>query len=87
MKLADNPQFYNHTQHIDIHYHFVRNTLAAGEINLRNLPMADMVVDVLTKPLPRDKHEKHSGAMGLHSAGTKKIPGGAEKKEDLITIA
>ena len=86
MKLADNPQFHNRTKHIDIRYHFVRDTLAAGEITLRYLPTADMVADVLTKPLPRDKHKKHSGTMGLHSACTKKTPGGAEKEEDLIMI-
>ena len=42
MKLADNPQFHNRTKHIDIHYHFVRDTLAAGEITLRYLPTADI---------------------------------------------
>ena len=86
MKLADNPQFHNRTKHIDIRYHFVRDTLAAGEITLRYLPTADMVADVLNKPLPRDKHEKHTGAMGLHSACAKKTPGGAEKEEDFIMI-
>ena len=79
MKLADNPQFHNGTKHIDIRYHFVRNTLAAGKISLRYLPMADMVADILTKPLPRDKHEKHS-------ACAKMTPGGAEKEEDFIMI-
>ena len=52
MKLAHNPQFHNLTKHIDIRYHFVRDTLAAGEITLRYLPTADMVADVLTKPFP-----------------------------------
>ena len=86
MKLADNPQFHNCTKHIEIRYHFVRDTLTAGEIILQYLPTADMVADVLTKPLPRDKHEKHSGAMGLHSACAKKTPWGAEKGEDFIMI-
>ena len=89
MKLADNPQFHNCTKHIDIRYHFVRDTLTAGEITLRYLPTADMVADVLTKPLPQDKHEKLSGAMRLHSACAKKAPRGAEKEkeeEDFIMI-
>ena len=86
MKLADNLQFHNRTKHIDIRYHFVRDTLAAGEVILQHLPTADIVADVLTKPLPRDKHEKHFGAMGLHSACAKKTPGGAEKEEDFIMI-
>ena len=87
MKLADNPQFHNRTKHIDIGYHFVRDTLAVGKVTQQYLPTADMVVDVLTKPLPRDKHEKHSGAMRLHSACMKKIPRGAKKdEEDFLMI-
>ena len=86
MKFADNQQFNNRTKHLDMCYHFVRDTLAVGEIILPYLPTADMVADVHTKPLPRDKHEKHSGTMGLHSAWAKKTPGGAEKEEGFIMI-
>ena len=52
MKLANNPQFHNRIKHIDIRYHFVRDTLAAGEVTLQYLPTADVVADILTKPLP-----------------------------------
>ena len=85
LRRYNNPQFHNRTKHIDICYHFVRDTLAAGEVTLRYLPTADMVADILTKPLPRVKHEKHFGAMGL-SACAKKTPRGAEKEEDFIMI-
>ena len=34
MKLTENPQFHNRTKHIDIRYHFIRDTLSAGEIVL-----------------------------------------------------
>ena len=84
MKLAENPQFHNRTKHIDICYHFIRDTLAAGEIVLQYLPTADMVADIMTKPLPRKKHEKHSGAMGLHSASTKITPGGADDEDSVM---
>ena len=43
MKLAENPQFHNRTKHINIRYHFIRDTLAAGEIVLQYLPTADIV--------------------------------------------
>ena len=56
MKLADNSQCDNYTKYIAIRYHFVRDTLAAGKVTRHYLPTADMVVDVLNKPLPRDKH-------------------------------
>ena len=76
MKLANNPQFHNRTKHNDIYYHFVRNTLAAGEVTLQYLPAADMVADILPKPLPQDKHEKHSGAISVRN--------GAGWGEDLL---
>ena len=74
MKITENPQFHNRTKHIDISYHFIRDTLAAGEIVLQYLPTAGMVADIMTKPLPREKLENHSGAMVLHSASTKISP-------------
>ena len=84
MKLAENPQFHNRTKHIDIRYHFISHTLAGGEIVLQYLPTADMVADIMTKPLPREKHEKHSGAMGQHSASAKITPGGADDEDSVM---
>ena len=81
MKLSKKPQFHNRTKYIDIRYHFIRDSLAVGEIFLQYLPMADMVSDIMTKPLPREKHEKHSGTMGLHSASAKVTPGGADDED------
>ena len=84
MKLAENPQFHNRTKHIDIRYHFIRDTLAAGEIVLQYLPTADMVADIMTKPLPRENHEKHSGAMGLNSASMKITPRDADDEDAVM---
>ena len=71
IKLATNPQFHNRTKHIDIHYHFIRDTMTAREIILDYLPMADIVADIMTKLLLWSKHEKHSLAMGLLPAAIK----------------
>ena len=86
MKLPDNPYFHNRIKHIDIRYHLICDNLAAGEITLPSLPTADMLADGPTMPLPQVKHEKHSGAMGLHSACAKNTPVGAEKEQDFIMI-
>ena len=68
---------------MDIRDDFVCDNIAAGEVSLQYLPTADRVADVLTKSLPRDKHEKHSSPLGKHSACAKKTSGGAEKEEKL----
>ena len=84
MKLAENPQFHNRTKHIDNRYHFLRDTPAAGEVVLQYQPVANMVVDIMTKPLPGEKQEKHSGARGLHSASAKVTPGGADVEDAVM---
>ena len=38
-------------KHIDIKYHFVRETLSNGVNDLQNVGTKDQLVDVLTKPL------------------------------------
>ena len=52
IKLAANPQFHNSTKHIDIRYYFIWDTMTVREIVLNYLPIADIVVDIMTKPLP-----------------------------------
>ena len=84
MKLAENPQFHNRTKHIDIRYHFIRDSLAAGQIVLEYLPTADMVADIMTQLLLREKHEKHCGVMGLHSASAKVTPRGAYDEDAIM---
>ena len=41
MKLAESPRFHNRSKNIDIRYHFIRETLAAGVIVLQNQSTAD----------------------------------------------
>ena len=45
--------------------------MTTREIVLDYLPMADMVVDIMTKSLPQDKYEQLSLAIGLLPAATK----------------
>ena len=65
--LANNPGFHARSKHIDIQYHFIRSHVdqETGTIDLRYCPTEDMTADVLTKGLPRDRHQKHAAAMGL----------------------
>jgi len=55
------------TKHIDIRYHFVHNAYQQGRIRIEYLPTADMTVDILTKSLPREAHQRHVTGMGLRS--------------------
>ena len=65
--LTKNPEHHARSKHIDIRHHFVREQVAAGTITVDYVPTEEMVADALTKALPRDKHYKLIGMMGLHS--------------------
>jgi antitoxin component of MazEF toxin-antitoxin module len=64
--LAKNPEFHARTKHIDIQCHFIREKVEEGEVTLEYCPTRLMVADILTKPLPRDKHEWCTNGMGIH---------------------
>jgi len=65
ISLAQAPRFSDRTKHIDIKYHFVRDSCANGLVRLGFISTAEMTADVMTKALPRDAHQKHIGGMGL----------------------
>lgn len=43
--------FHDRTKHIEIDYHFVRERIEAGQIDIRYVGSADQLVDCFTKPL------------------------------------
>lgn len=65
--IARNPIGHARTKHIDIRYHFIRETLQEGTIDLCYCPTSEMVADILTKPLSRGQFEKLRLAMGMNS--------------------
>jgi hypothetical protein len=69
IKLSKNPQHHNRSKHIDIKYHFVRDSCQRGLIELIYIPTAEMVADILTKALLHEKHEKHMKGMSLSQWG------------------
>ena len=63
--LAKNPTHHSRTKHIDVQHHFIREKLESEEIRLEYCPTEDMVADVLTKALAKDRHQRLAKAMGL----------------------
>ena len=51
------------TKHIDIRFHFTRERVQAGDVSVEYCPTEDMVADVLTKALAREKHAKLCALM------------------------
>jgi hypothetical protein len=68
MALAKNPEHHERTKHIDIQYHFIRHQVAVGTVALQYISTEDMVADVLTKPLSKDRHKMLIARMGVDAA-------------------
>jgi hypothetical protein len=51
MKLASNLVMHSRIKHISIQYHFIRELVQAGDINIIYVPTAYQQADFLTKPL------------------------------------
>ena len=43
------PKFHSKTKHIDIKYHYVKDMITRGEMNLKYISTHDMIADPLTK--------------------------------------
>jgi hypothetical protein len=53
--LAKNLMFHARTKHIEVHYHFIREKVLQGEINMKLTPTKEQVADIFTKGLGAKK--------------------------------
>ena len=65
---AELGQFHTRTKHIDIRYHFIREKIDNGTLEVVYCPTAEMTADVLTKALASFKFRPLIQALGLISA-------------------
>jgi len=63
--MTKNPTFHSRTKHIDIRYHFIRTLVASEEITLSYCSTHKQIANILTKSLPRAKHEVFRLQMGV----------------------
>jgi hypothetical protein len=63
--LAENPVFHGKTKHIETQYHYVRERVAEGSIQIDYVPTDQMTADGLTKALPRVKSARFVKQLGL----------------------
>jgi hypothetical protein len=54
--LVKNPEFHVRTKHIDIAIHYVRELVEDNLIDIQYISTKEMLADILTKPLPKQRH-------------------------------
>jgi hypothetical protein len=63
--LAKNPENHDKAKHIDVRYHFIRDEVEKGRIQLVYVESKKNLADLLTKSLCRQDHEFLTKSVGL----------------------
>ena len=64
-KLSENSSHHKRTKHIDIAYHFIRDTIKSGDVKVIHIPDKLNISDPLTKGLFRPKFDWFKKAINL----------------------
>ena len=70
IQMTKNPEFHGRAKHIGINFHFVRELVSDGTVELQYCPTQEMIADMLTKGLPQEQFNKLR-----QMAGIKAMPG------------
>lgn len=65
IRLVKNPEFHKRTKHIDVRYHFIREKFEDGIFKLEYVQTDDQAADIMTKALPKPKHQFFCRLMGV----------------------
>ena len=65
ISVAKNPVLHSKTKHIDIRFHFLRDHVERGDIDLVHIDTYHQVADILTKPLDLATFVRLRGEMGV----------------------
>jgi transposase InsO family protein len=65
MRMAINPEINHRNKHINAHYHYSRERVGNGDIELFHVPSVEQVADILTKPLGKGLFEKFRTLLNI----------------------
>jgi hypothetical protein len=62
-----NPLYSKYTKHIAVSFHFAREAIGKGQVDIRYVESANNMADLLTKPLAYPIFVKHRASIGIQS--------------------
>ncbi|CAL8162106.1 unnamed protein product [Prunus armeniaca] len=63
--MTRNPVFHQKTKHINRRYHFIRDALQEGVVDLRYCKSEEQAADIFTKALSKDRFNYLRGLLGV----------------------
>ena len=63
--LAKNPVQHGKVKHINVRFHFLRDNVEKGDVELKYIDTNNQLADILTKPLDASRHAFLRGALGV----------------------
>ena len=71
--MAKNPQFHGRTKHIEIKYHFIREQIKSGTVELKYCPSKNTTAYMLTKGLHKEKFVKLRQMAGIKAMNEQSV--------------
>jgi hypothetical protein len=65
IKMSENPVDHDRSKHIDTRYHYIRDMVQKGAVQLQYLSTDEQIADILTKPLTQVKFEYFRAKLGV----------------------
>jgi hypothetical protein len=63
--LAKDNKFHSWMKHIDLRYHFIREAVEDGKVEMKYIPTGENISDIFTKALAKPKFTQFVGMLGL----------------------
>src|SRR5436190_6966607 len=80
--ISDGEKVIRNAYHIKIRYHYIRDLVQKGMIELLQIPSNEMIADGLTKMLKMVKFRKFRSLLGLHSETQAEIKFADDRADD-----